>query len=1223
LTVTISGCTATGTASVLTEETDIVIAKTAAATVQAGASLVYTIDVANFGSFPSSGVTVVDSLPAGTTLVSINSGPWDCTEFGNDVTCVGDLASETSSAITLTVTAPQQPGTITNSVLVIATSDPNSENNSASATTTVTAPIDCADVPPSLVTPADNATNLPSPVTFGWSEVSGALSYEVWLISGGASSLLASTTATTLTAGVPSGAYRWFVIATMTVGCNPLVSAERGFTVDTSDDSCASRSVAFPIAPSDNSFVNTSSVTFRWNPALNADGYRVWAAIDGAAPAVLGTTVETSLIAHIVKGEVLWWVEALYDGCASTESQRFHFTIPPKQNCGNARPELIEPATGANVTDGNVTFVWHGVVDAVGYEVYLAAGSGTPVLIGNTNAETTSLSHLVPRGELEWTVLANFDRCPSRQSQKSTFTFTPPADCIDHRRPILVSPLDDIVTTSPTLFSWNAVAGATLFELYIVSETNAPVRIATTTATSLSGVELANGNIRWFVRAYFSEPCAPLDSEERELEVVALPAACGELEAPVIAAPGQISSGVPFLVQWTPSIGATHYELEIDANSDFAGAELITTSATQQELVRTNNSASPLSLFARVRAIDARCTPNPAISPDGPVSAIFILPTGGANGTAPAGNGGTISFMIPLDAQFAGQSFTAAPGVPWLSVSPSSGVVSANGTLLTAVADTADLPIGASLGSVTVTFNTLGSSVQTQGTTLSIPTISISLVTPVTPTLNTTPPPDALIIPAVAHANGINTTFQSDVRVSNTSPKLLKYRLTFTPSGSTGITSGRQTTFSVEPGHTIALDDILASWFGTGESSAIGMLEIRPLTETTTSTSSVPLTGLPDLVTFASSRTFSVTPNGTFGQHIPAIPFANFLGRALDPSKPALLSLQQLAQSDRYRTNLGLVEASGEPASLLVRVFGGLGEQLTAFPVNLAGGEHTQLNAFLAQQGINSLSDGRVEIEVLSAGGKVTAYASVLDNDTNDSLLVTPVTINDTGASHWVIPGVADLNNGFANWQTDMRVFNAGTEDVDATLTFYSQNGGEPRTASINIPAGRVRQFDKSLASLFNVTNDGGAIHIDTGSAARLIITARTYNETTSGTFGQFISAIAPQEAAGLESRPLQLLQVEESSRYRSNIGMAEVTGNPVKLEISIVPPDAKLTAITELTLAPNEFRQIGSLLKTVGLQDTFNARVSIRVIEGSGRVTAYVSVIDAITNDPTYLPAQ
>jgi hypothetical protein len=168
-----------------------------------------------------------------------------------------------------------------------------------------------------------------------------------------------------------------------------------------------------------------------------------------------------------------------------------------------------------------------------------------------------------------------------------------------------------------------------------------------------------------------------------------------------------------------------------------------------------------------------------------------------------------------------------------------------------------------------------------------------------------------------------------------------------------------------------------------------------------------------------------------------------------------------------------------------------------------------------------------------------------------------------------------------------------------------------------------VRQFDRALSSLFGMTNDGGAVHITTATATKLIATARTYNQTSAGTYGQFISGVTEAEAAGIESRPLQLLQVEESDRFRSNIGLVEVSGKPVTLELSITPPDAKFTAVTEVPLQPNEFRQLGSLLASFGLDDTHNARVTVRVIGGEGRVTAYASVIDMQTNDPTYIPAQ
>ncbi|MBV9492760.1 MAG: hypothetical protein JOZ54_00835, partial [Acidobacteria bacterium] len=502
-------------------------------------------------------------------------------------------------------------------------------------------------------------------------------------------------------------------------------------------------------------------------------------------------------------------------------------------------------------------------------------------------------------------------------------------------------------------------------------------------------------------------------------------------------------------------------------------------------------------------------------------------------------------------------------------------------------------------------------------------TVTVNIVQPVVPGSKDTPPPDSLIIPAVAHADGINSKFQSDVRVSNTSAQARKYSVIFTPSGDDGPQHVQQTDISIDPGQTIALDDVLRTWFGSGVTAgATGTLEIRPLTPTGIPSVSTALSGVPNISTFAASRTFNATANGTFGQYIPAIPFASFIGRTLQSGAPSVLTLQQIAQSAAYRTNLGLVEGSGQPASLSISVFGGNGAKVTEFPIDLKGGQHLQLNSFLAAKGIE-LQDGRVEVRVISTGGKVTAYASVLDNQTADPMLVTPVLLSQDGASKYVVPGVADLSTGAANWRTDMRVFNASSNPVEADLVFYSQTGGEPRTAHLSLAPNEVRQLDNTLASVFGVTNDGGALHIATPSSANLIATARTYNQTTGGTYGQFISAVTPNEAIGANDRALELLQVEESDRLRSNIGIAEVTGKPVKVRISVTPPDSKVSATTELDLGANGFKQLPQLLKAVGFDGTYNARVSVKVIEGDGRVTAYASVIDAITQDPTFVNAQ
>jgi hypothetical protein len=407
----------------------------------------------------------------------------------------------------------------------------------------------------------------------------------------------------------------------------------------------------------------------------------------------------------------------------------------------------------------------------------------------------------------------------------------------------------------------------------------------------------------------------------------------------------------------------------------------------------------------------------------------------------------------------------------------------------------------------------------------------------------------------------------------------------------------------------------VTTWFGGLTSS--GTLEIRPLTEIDTSTSSAPDSGLANRTTFASSRTFSVTSGGgTFGQYVPAVPYTNFVTRG------AILSLQQIAQSAKVHTNLGLVEGSGEPVSLQVRIFDAAGTKRGDFPVDLNGGQHTQLNAVLKEHGI-ALDDGRIEVEVTKGDGKVTAYASVIENEINDPLLVPPVTIDDAGHTRWVVPGVEGLTSGSSKWRTDVRIFNAGTEGLDLTLTFQPGNAGTPASRTITLGAGEVRQLDNVLSSFFGISQDAGALHVSSAVRARLIVTARTYNDTGQGVYGQFIPGVTPEEAVAVGSRPLQILQVEESAQSRSNVGFAEVTGNAVTLEVSVFQPNHNDPVLLEVKLAPNEFRQIDALLSTLGLPDTYNARISVRAIQGEGRATAYLSLIDMKTGDPTYIPGQ
>ena len=1090
--------------------------------------------------------------------------------------------------------------------------------NVLSSTGTITVPraANCdSNAAPAAVAPTGNVTA--DKVTFQWNAAAGAAAYRVWLaVNNQPFAEIALTKEMSIERTLPAATYTWFVDA-LYENCPAVASARLTFVLENTTARCTNAAPTL-VSPANNAANVSSPVTLLWSSVANAIEYRVYASLNDGAPRLIVTTPETSVTQPVLPGTISWSVEAVFRNCPATQSATSTFTVARNQNCSSDKPQLVSPADNAQGLTSPVTLSWNPLTGAVGYVVFARHGDGAPTAIGQTTSETT-LSRNFPDGRIEWWVVAFIAGCDPAESTHFHFSVTTAAAC-DHRKPILIAPDQSDKVLSPVRFAWTAVAGATGYAVWIQQGTEQPGVVATSTEPRATA-DVPPGITRWFVEAKFNG-CPSTLSAIAGFAVLPPSSECRTPDKPTAKVIGQVQSGASFTVRWTPLVNAGHYELQESTDSEFAHSTTYT--ETEFSHTFTYTVTAPTQYRYRVRGVSA-CSDE-----SGPWSdfvGVFVMPLNvdpkAAKSSIEAGAQGNVVQTIKLPSQSTPTAFNATVDKPWLTVVPSSGTIGQDGVTLTVTSAPGTLNLGTNTGTVTVTYGALGKKGSDATTKTTVP-ISVSVVTPVSPVPRNTPQQDSLIIPGVAHAGGANNSlFQSDVRVANVSAQTMKYTLNFTPIATDGTQTGSSTTLEIEPGATTALDDILSSFFGNNSGS--GTLEIRPLTTSTTgssfASSVTPSTLSVNTITVASSRTYNVdAQGGTLGQFIPAIPYAKFIAKASSSSLTQILSLQQLANSSAYRTNIGLVEASGQAATVLMRVFDDANTLLAEIPVNLLAGQYVQDNYF-AKNAL-SFTDGRVELQVTSTNGRVTAYASTIDNATNDPLLVSPVLKSGVAANHYVLPGIAALNTGAANWRSDVRVYNAGA-DTTATLTYIPMPGntGAAQPVTVTLKAGEVAAFDDILKSKFNISVDsGGALSISTPATSSLITSARTYNLTTTGTLGQFIPGVTAADSVGNSAGSLQLLQLEQSDRYRTNIGLAETNGQPATVEVLLFLPDSKVTPVYTVPLEANQFVQFPLTVFNAGT--VYNGRVSIKVISGSGKVTAYGSIIDSATGDPTLVPA-
>jgi hypothetical protein len=460
-----------------------------------------------------------------------------------------------------------------------------------------------------------------------------------------------------------------------------------------------------------------------------------------------------------------------------------------------------------------------------------------------------------------------------------------------------------------------------------------------------------------------------------------------------------------------------------------------------------------------------------------------------------------------------------------------------------------------------------------------------------------------LIVPAVGRlAGGFGSFWRTDLIVRNPTSDRMTVLARFVP-GSTAESSASQPVerrIELGPSEIWLYPDVLGAIFDLARGS--GALILVP-------------DG--DAAITATSRTYTDSPQGTYGMGIGAVDFFAAAGARFP------LSFSGALQGTDFRTNLVVVDTSGRGSDVAVRA-PETGDAIPpVFSFRAPAGGQAQLNGLGQVLAVPPDRSGALVVQPLS--GEVVASLVAVDNRTNDPTWFPPDLPSPYVRTIPVI-GHVDGANG-SKFRSDLFLFNSSDQPQPITLT--AKRWDVPETeAIVNLtlsPRESLTVRDV-LPSLFGRTGIARLRYVSNSyEPSGVRVTSRLYTlDPSGGTYGLLIPPLNSFQSAG-PGESLEILGPQGGKNFRTNLSLVELTafpeGPPARVRIEIFDDYGALMDSFETSVPIAGGIQLLDIFRARGLGNGPPAAL-IRVSPLGGLVGAFATTLDNGTNDPTYFGA-
>jgi hypothetical protein len=313
---------------------------------------------------------------------------------------------------------------------------------------------------------------------------------------------------------------------------------------------------------------------------------------------------------------------------------------------------------------------------------------------------------------------------------------------------------------------------------------------------------------------------------------------------------------------------------------------------------------------------------------------------------------------------------------------------------------------------------------------------------------------------------------------------------------------------------------------------------------------------------------------------------------------------------------------SSDPVFIPAREVETANQAATANPAAAAGLSYhgfrtTQLGALALLAGLVLVAGrkrlGRYAVEKTARIVALAAVALAAASLALAGFSGTDVFLPSVGAKPGVPPAV---------WYTTVWVHNPNATAANVTFHLLERQANlAPLTYTDTIPSGDTKKYDNAIQTMF-ARQTFGAVRVT--SNVKVIAGSRIYSQagTLDDSVGQFFAGVPAGFAIGAgqstELVGVYSTQPTADSTFRYNFGFVEVTGTGTcTVKVSVKDPTG-----TTLVSRSYTVRQWEQLQK--GFKDEFptlstqNARLTVEVTAGSGKVIAFGSLVANGSQDPS-----